>query len=335
MQRWPHPLHSGRRLALTGAMATALLHSSCTCGDGPSPIEATRFDAATAQGTTLALATADTPPQIFPVQRGELQAPPSGQVAGQGVQVLAVGPQGEQEQPMQAVVVFDRPMVALGALDDPASPVPLSCGPNLAGKARWAGTSTAVWIPEGNDGFPRATEVHCSVPGGTLASSGEVLERELGFDFQTPAPSVQRHWPRHEARSHDPATGILLVFDQPMDPMAVAAASTLQGRDGRVPLSGVQPPEDPENWRLPDDLQRAVLLTGPMARDTAYTLTVASGLQGLEGPRATKEDQRFVFNTIPPAAIDSVEPRGSGVDPHAWIKLRLATSTPAMRSPRG
>ena len=136
---------------------------------------------ASKKGTLLELAEQDSSSEILPIPPDLLEAPPM-EVSGD-LGVLMVGPQGLQEAPRQAVIVFDRPMVALTDLDSMNETVPIECGPDLQGKARWAGTTTAVWIPE--DGrFPLSSSLQCSVPKGTASLDGASLEEDLIWHFQ-------------------------------------------------------------------------------------------------------------------------------------------------------
>ncbi len=315
-----------RMLVLLVVAAAALLAAGSALvvhlvrrGPGPGVLpEAT-------QGTVLAVARVDDVPEIAPIRPGEL-APLEGG-GGPGVRILLAGPQGDAEEPRQATVVFDRPMVPLAGLDDPAAAVPLSCGPGLAGKARWAGTSTAVWIPEGRR-FPRASAFTCTVSAGTAAPAGTAVGREVTFSFRTRAPSVEDVWPGEGSSVLGPGRPVLVVFDQPVDPTTVARLAVLEDADGRrLPLSGATPPEEEDDWRLPRDRTRAVHLTAALERDRAYVLTIPAGTPGREGDRGTPADFRRGFQTIPPAAITGLQPQGSAVDPYAVLVLQLATET--------
>ncbi|MBN1335648.1 MAG: Ig-like domain-containing protein [Deltaproteobacteria bacterium] len=282
-------------------------------------------DLPTLPGTVLSLARVEDAPEIGPVQPGELL--PLDGPAGPGVGILLAGPQGDVEDPRQATVVFDRPMVPLAGLDDPLVTVPLSCGPGLLGKARWAGTSTAVWIPEGRR-FPRASDFTCTVPGGATALDGTLLGSDVTFAFRTRTPSVEEVWPAEGSSVLAPGAPILVVFDQPVDPAAVARASVLEEAGGRrLPLTGITPPEDDDDWRLPPDRTRAVHLSAALERDRGYELTVPAGTPAREGTRGTEADVRTSFRTIPPAAITAFEPQGPAVDPYAILGLHFATET--------
>ena len=260
---------------------------------------------------------------ILPVGPDDLSPPDMD--FGDGLGALMVGPTGAQDKPLQAVVVFDRPLVALTGLDD--TDVPLSC--DVDGVARWAGTSTAVFSPNGSR-FPRSSLVTCTVPQGTTGTDGAALGADLTWTFQTDPPALRRTTPYDGGSDVDPAAPILLVFDQPVDPEAVRIRASMTGSDGTTPKLKVERP-DPE-WeggRVPKEIERAVLVTAKMVANTEYELTVAAGLNGLEGPVGTTEPITMSFETYPPPGVIGTEPMGQAVDPYTAIRIELETVTDA------
>ncbi|MCP4804516.1 MAG: hypothetical protein GY913_07135 [Proteobacteria bacterium] len=244
---------------------------------------------------------------------------------GDGLAALMVGPIGQQDKPVQAVVVFDRPMVPLTGLDD--TNVALSC--DVDGVARWAGTSTAVFSPNGGR-FPRSSQITCTAPQGTAGTDGTALVSDLSWTFQTDPPAIRRTVPSAGATQVDPEQPILIVFDQPVDPGAVRVRMSMTGSDGSSPKLKVERP-DPE-WeggRVPKEIERAVLVSADMVPNVEYELTVAAGLNGLEGPVGTTDAVSFSFETYPPAAVEDYQPIGAAVDPYSSIRIELATVTDA------
>lgn len=297
--------------------------------------------------TTLEEATAGGAPDVAPILPGDLSPPPSGG-AGDGLQVLLVGPQGAQEAPRQAVVVFDRPMVALESLDAMSDKVPLSCaateGGVLPGKARWAGTSTAVWLPEGGH-FPKATAVSCEVPTGVSALDGTKLSASERFSFETARPWLERVLPRDEQSDWDPKRPLLLVFNQDIDLAELQrhlslsadgarAGATLSYTLSRPQVARPDDEEDPLDESRPprvqpDEVDRSALVNAKLERDRGYTLRISAGLKGMEGPLGTTEETSRRFRTIPPASILSYGPTGQDVSPFTEIRFDLATRTEA------
>lgn len=299
-------------------MLTALLLLACK--PGAQDPELPDHPATQAQATVLPVGSAAQLPEIAPVGPGDLAA--WDQDLGDGLQVLMVGPLGEQEQPRQAVVVFDRPMVPLARLDQ--DPVPLSCG-DMAGTGRWAGTQTAVFSPEPGR-FPMASEIQCRVPKGTSAADGTALEKELVFGFSTQRPTLLRSWPSDGSDSADPSEDIVLVFNQPVDPQSVLERASLPGH-GALSLGSLDPEFDA--IRLPKDRERVVVLRSELALDTDYRLVLDAGIRGTQGSRGSDTQRLIDFATVPPPQVQEFFPTGDQVDPYTRIRLELATRTPA------
>ncbi len=299
-----------------------LIAMSCS-GDGALETK-TEATLEASGGTRLKVVAEGPVGEIGPIGPGEL-APPSMDF-GDGLKVLMVGPTGEQHRPRQAVVVFERPMIPLGELG--AAKVPLSC--DSPGEARWAGTTTAVFLPNGGH-FPRSTQVNCTVDKGVAATDGTALSVDLAFSFATASPALSWSSPSNDSEQADPDRPLLLVFDQPVDPRDVQQLVTLSGEGGK-PLRVKAERPDPakfESERLPRKLERAVALSAPMERDTAYSLVIEPGLSGLEGARGGDEPMEFGFRTYPPADVLDFGPTGTSVDPYTTLRLQLATVTEA------
>ena len=249
--------------------------------------------------THLEVAVAGDAPDIGPIQPGEL-SPPSGGGDGEGTRVLLVGPQGAQVAPRQAVVVFDRPMVALDQLDAMSGSVPLSCkaddGGKISGKTRWAGTSTAVWIPDG-DHFPKGNAISCVVTGGARALDGTALSDAVEFSFETARPGLDRSAPYAGAEDVDPRRPLLVVFDQDISLSQIQEhLSLVDERGKKVKLSVNRAAEasatNAEDPRAEDskptvaarEVERSGLITASLAKDSAYTLKISAGMRGVDGP---------------------------------------------------
>jgi uncharacterized protein YfaS (alpha-2-macroglobulin family) len=310
--------------------ALLLLCTACGCktntADAPETTAAPRL-LSEIPATQLEVVAVDNSLDIAPIQPGELVSPNF--AAGEGVGILSIGPTGAQKQAVQAVVVFDRPMVALSALDAPGSEPPLSCGPGLSGRARWAGTSTAVWVPAGNR-FPMASSITCSVPAGARAVDGSALARTLDFTFETPPPQVTYSTPSNNAHHVDPAKPLLLIFNQPVTPDAVSArVELIDDLGNRLQLTGRYPSDGDDSWRLPENRKQAIYLDyqGELQRNITYRLGLGAGLRGVEGTRGTTEGYEIAFTTIPPPAVTKVSPTGTSVDPYTSISLNLETNT--------
>ena len=193
-------------------MLVLLLAACSSCSDaiatltgGDADLAALETKVFTTPPTTLTAAVTDAAPEIPPLREGELQAVP---LSGSGLGVRGLAPQGEELDPSQVAVVFDRPMVALDAITATSATVPIQCSPAIQGRMRWAGTSTAVIVPEGNR-FPAATHYNCKVPAGTTATDGTALAQDLTWEFSTLRPALVRSKPSEGTEEWDPKTPIL------------------------------------------------------------------------------------------------------------------------------
>ncbi|MBK9371438.1 MAG: Ig-like domain-containing protein [Deltaproteobacteria bacterium] len=303
-----------------------LMLLALACGDRDQAGVNAELASLVLQGAATTLGSSDGGADDARPLRAGLLSPPEGYVAGEGVAPVLVGPQGPQTDVEQAVVVFDRPMVALSGLDG-ATP-PLSCGPNVEGRARWAGTSTAVWLPT-SGAFPNASEVVCTVPAGVAAVDGSTLSKELTFRFTTERPAFKRSDPSEGSDALAPDAPVTLLFNQPVDPAVIQAGLVVRPERGAalaVKVSAVSKKDD-DPRRLPEDLRRAVEVRAPFQKDTAYTFTLPAGLRGAEGTLGLASETVIKLRTIPPPKVTVEGPTGDAVDPYSAIRLSLATST--------
>ncbi len=300
-------------------MLFSLLLSGCSLFERDE-LSALRASVVDTPGTTLTVATVDAAPDVPPLRPGELQPPPVG--TGSGLGVLGVAPQGEEVDPSQVAVVFDRPMVALDAIDATSGRVPIRCTPEIEGRLRWAGTSTAVLVPEGNR-FPMGTSYACEVRAGTAAADGTELERTLSWTFATVRPALERSRPSEGDRAWDPADPIVLRFNQPVDPVTLSRSVHLATDAGvKVPLR-LDRGEGDQN--RPDIvLGRALLVP-----NTGYVLSLDEGLRGAGGPLGMLAERVIPFRTYPPLLVTHFAPAGEGVSPVEGLRIDFSTEVDA------
>ncbi|MBM4365957.1 MAG: Ig-like domain-containing protein, partial [Deltaproteobacteria bacterium] len=171
--------------------------------------------------------------------------------------------------------------------------------------------------------FPAATEYSCTVPGGTAALDGTALEAAVSWSFSTEAPALERSWPRHGEEAWELDKPIVLRFNQAVEPSAIQPFLRLATGAGQV--VGVTASAAAGEHAEPDTVELAARLE----RDTAYTLTVAAGLRGAEGPIALATDAAISFHTTPRAGVAEYGPQGdggdTGVDPESSIRIVFNT----------
>ena len=293
----------------------------CTCNpgnsaSGPAPEVADALEQI--EGTRL-----DAPVDVLPPLVLDGGAVPDVDV-GEGVQVLQIAPVGLGHRALQAAAVFDRPMVALTDLDSMSQSAPLNCSPDVAGRRRWAGTSTAVLVPEG--GFPRATAFRCAVAAGTTALDGTPLEKELAWTFETARPRVVDVSPHDGADRVDLTSPVVITFDQPIRLDSVRQHLTVTPRGGaplRVQLTRSTPPQGADS---DVDVERLVELRFQREPDTTYQIELSPGVLGTEGPLPSTEAMTLSFATFPPLSVELRQPESSNnASPTASIVLGFST----------
>ncbi len=240
--------------------------------------------------------------------------------SGSGVQVLQIAPLGPSRRALQAAVVFDRPMVALSDLDTMTESVPISCDPPIPSRARWAGTTTAVLIPDADEGaFPLASAFECTVPAGVKALDGITLEKPIVWSFETPRPKVVRTDPRKGRDDLHPEEPIRVWFDQPVDAKEIAPHITLRGGGGPVAVRVEPAPDDP----------KSVLVRSELQTDTGYELTISGDATGTAGPLPMGQPFVADFRTIPPLEVVGFSPaRNETVDPSTRMEIEFTTRVP-------
>ncbi|MFN7143026.1 MAG: Ig-like domain-containing protein, partial [Myxococcota bacterium] len=184
---------------------------------------------------------------------------------------------------------------------------------------RWAGTTTAVIVPEGNR-FPAGTAYRCAVPAGTAAADGTALESTVAWEFSTIRPALEQSRPHEGASSWNPKDPIVLRFNQPVDPASIAGDIRLATADGRdVPLRLAR-------GEGKQDRPDVVLARGALTPDTGYVLTLEQGLRGTGGPLGLEADHTVPFRTYPPLRVERAVPEGDAVSPLEPIEIRFSTS---------
>ena len=225
-------------------------------------------------------------------------AEPDGEVS-----VLSVQPQGEAEPPFQAAVIFDRPMVPVGAISD-SEPPPLEISPQIEGEWRWLGATTAAFQPA--EEWPMATEFSVRIPQGTEAVDGTALDDEESFEFTTPGAEVVEIQPtlRHRirpamGRPYDQAVGV--IFNQPVVDSAseLLSVQTAGEEVPMRPLDGDDLEEAAEELSATEALaEERFLALEPRDKfppDATVEVSVQGPLASREGSVVTVVDESLIF----------------------------------------
>ncbi len=204
-------------------------------------------------------------------------------------------------------VIFNRPIVPLGIKEEQDKlPQPLKFVPPVAGHGEWLNSSVYIFQPD--QVLSSGTEYKVRVAAGLADVTGNTLESDYAWKFQTRAPRVG-HFSLKNGEQ-DPGYDMELIpldqafiveFLQPMEPASVAKALTLVNRETRQPFP----------TRLTWDDTFAVLTIEPVGRYAIanfYDLTIADSAKAASGGKL-KEGLAFKFSTVPFPGIESVHPK--------------------------
>ncbi len=215
------------------------------------------------------------------------------------LRILRLSPaDGTVEVPrsMPVVVFFDRPVVALSAIEQPGA-APARLEPPVPGQGRWLNTSTWAWYPA--HALAGATRYVVTVPAGLRAVDGTSLPATVSLSFATVRPAVARVHPADREQYADFRAPITVRFNQNADHASAEAAFSLRDQQGRR-ISGTF------SWPRPD-----TMLFHPLHWLTpgdSFSAEVGAGMRSAEGPLGPTGPTTWQFTT---AAI----PRVTGSTP--------------------
>ena len=238
------------------------------------------------------------------------EAQPTPAVPSGPLEVSRFSPEGEVPLAPQLSITFSQPMVAVTSNDDlAAQDVPIRLTPQPAGKWRWVGTKTLLFVPEGH--FPMATEYQASVIQGTKSANGAMLSSNKTWSFSTPPPTVKTSYP-YESTPMARDALMFVEFDQRIDPASVLNTIKVMGGSSQLKVRLATAEEiaaDKTISQLVKDAGKGRWLvfravnseTGEtrlaLPADSSITVQIGPGTPSAEGPRTTQKGQSFAFRT--------------------------------------
>ncbi|MBW2263827.1 MAG: Ig-like domain-containing protein, partial [Deltaproteobacteria bacterium] len=145
-----------------------------------------------------------------------------------GLVVLFATPSGAVSGQPEISVSFNHPMKELGKADqDPYLDglVPFKIEPAIKGEYRWMGSRTVMFAP--GKSVPQATTFRATIPAGLRSVTGEVLEEDYTWTFETPPPEVVSSDPYGGEKWGLPDRPVVLYFNQKVDPDEVKKRARL------------------------------------------------------------------------------------------------------------
>jgi alpha-2-macroglobulin len=249
------------------------------------------------------------------------------------LEVVVVNPKGQTsaiDQSAKLTVVFNQPMVPLQEVPEDESIGPMIIEPPIAGKFRWMGTSTLVFLP--NKVLPYSTKYSLKIPKGIKCIDGTGLTKEYIWSFETPRPKVTMRSPQDQSIWQKLDQVVILQFNQPVDSINLVDNTTLFEYD----------PNNNSNTRISYSFKRTnfellkknnldtllknafvLMPVNPLNQEKVYRIEVNPGLNGVEGNLPMLEKSVFSFSTYKYFKVVSVE-TGNPQDPNSYIKIKFS-----------
>ncbi|MBX7077687.1 MAG: Ig-like domain-containing protein [Nannocystaceae bacterium] len=210
------------------------------------------------------------------------------------------GPTGPQDLVDAIRVTFNQPMVPLASVEALASKaVPFSIDPMPPGKARWLGTRTVAYYPDGR--LPFSTTYKVTVPAGTKSEPGNALSKAVSWTLSTPTLALESSVPWGGMGEVELEPTVTLTFNQPVQRTALLAALEWTGGGDTVAFTELEP----EGAATMEPWQRSrIVALRPKAKlrpNTTYTLALPAGVFG-EGPDRSGR-LSTTFSTYPPLTL--------------------------------
>ena len=235
--------------------------------------------------------------------------PPNVNTSGQTLEVVRYSPEGAVKLAPDLNVTFSQAMVAVTSQEEAAQNVPVQISPALPeGAWRWLGTKTLMY--DAKKRFPMATKFTAKVPAGTRSATGQVLQKDVVWTFQTPPPTVEIMIPNGGLPTRRDAL-MFISFDQEINPEAVLKTISVTASNRKIPIrlatqaeidadktiSDYAKQSQPNRWLAFRATNSDGLAENALPADSFITVTVEKGTPSAEGPLTTEKAQLFSFKT--------------------------------------
>jgi uncharacterized protein YfaS (alpha-2-macroglobulin family) len=215
-------------------------------------------------------------------------------------------------------VIFNRPIVPLVAVSDPAYtnlPQPLEFDPPIKGSGEWLNTSIYILTPD--EPLAGGTTYTARVTAGLEDTTGGVIDEDYEWNFTTQPPQVVWVSPYEDADLVAVDTTIQVQFNMDVDPASAKAAFHLQagGKDvaGTTKVDGTTLTFTPSEW---------------LAFDTTYKAVVDAGVKSDGGGAGMERDHTWRFTTVPLPRILGTYPADGDRDAPPYTSFEIVFNTP-------
>ncbi|MGI8469169.1 MAG: DUF6049 family protein, partial [Pyrinomonadaceae bacterium] len=243
--------------------------------------------------------------QKFPAPE---QIQPPNQNLANTLEVVRFSPEGAVNLAPDLNVTFSQAMVAVTSQEQSAQNVPVQVSPALPeGNWRWLGTKTLMF--DAKKRFPMATKFTVKIPAGTKSATGQVLQKDVIWNFQTPPPAVETMIPSGQTTRRDAL--MFISFDQEINAEAVLSKISVFGGtpklkirlatqaeiDADSSISYYAKQAQPNRWLAFRAVNADGSTENALPADSLITVAVEKGTPSAEGPLTTEKDQLFSFKT--------------------------------------
>ena len=214
-------------------------------------------------------------------------------------QVIPADGTQDVEAGSTVTVIFNRPVVPLTAVSDPAFaglPQPVSFDPPIEGVGEWLNTSIYVFTPA--DPLAGGTTFTARIAAGLADTTGGVLDEDYAWSFSTQPPQIVWVSPREEAEQIAIDTTVEVTFNMPVDGNSAAEAFSL--KRGTEPIPGSVEVNGASLVFTPDEA---------LDFDTIYTARLDAGVHSARGGEGMREAYAWQFTTVPLPQILATNPR--------------------------
>jgi uncharacterized protein YfaS (alpha-2-macroglobulin family) len=236
-------------------------------------------------------------------------------------QVIPAPGTEETEAEGTITVMFNRPVVPLMAVSDPAYgdlPNPVTFDPPIGGTGEWLNTSIYVFTPD--ETLAGGTAYTGRVVAGLTDTTGGVLAEDYTWTFSTQPPQVTWVTPYENAELVPVDTAIRAEFNMPIDPVSAAEGFTLKpagatGSDvaGRFRISGNTIVFTPTEW---------------LDFDQRYIASFGAGITSAGGGLGMEEPFTWQFTTVPLPRIIGTNPADGERDALPYTSFEIEFNAP-------
>jgi uncharacterized protein YfaS (alpha-2-macroglobulin family) len=233
-------------------------------------------------------------------------------------QVIPAPDAEDVEAGSTVTVIFNRPVVPLTAVSDPATPdlpQPVVLAPPVEGSGEWLNTSIYVFTPA--EPLAGGTVYTARIAAGLEDTTSGVLDEDYEWSFSTQPPQVVWVSPGEDAELVGVDTAVEVTFNMPVD--CASATESFSLRSGLGSVAGAFECEGDTLTFTPAER---------LAFDKTYTAQVGAGVQSAGGGRGMQKPYEWRFTTVPLPRIVGTNPYDGQRDAWSYTDFEIIFNAP-------